>query len=133
MTDAGPRRREGARFGWTEARAEEQLRSIELFGMRFGLDRMRRMMTVLGAPQSRFDTIHVLGTNGKTSTTRMIAAILERHGLRTGSYTSPHLVSYRERVQIGEREIEPDAFAEAVGAPRGRRNGSTARWVRTIT
>ncbi len=82
--------------------------------MRFGLDRMRRMMTVLGAPQSRFDTIHVVGTNGKSSTTRMIAAILERQGLRTGTYTSPHLVSYRERVEIGEREIEGDAFAEAV-------------------
>ena len=44
--------------------------------MRFGLDRMRRMMTVLGSPERRFETIHVLGTNGKSSTTRMTAAIL---------------------------------------------------------
>ena len=82
--------------------------------MRFGLDRMRRMMTVLGSPQRRFDSIHVLGTNGKTSTTRMIAAILERHGLRTGAYTSPHLVSYRERVQVAERDLEGGAFARAI-------------------
>jgi dihydrofolate synthase / folylpolyglutamate synthase len=92
----------------------DHLHSLELFGMRFGLDRMRRMMTVLGSPQRRFDSIHVLGTNGKTSTTRMIAAILERHGLRTGAYTSPHLVSYCERVQVAERELEGGAFAAAV-------------------
>ena len=99
---------------WSEAQAERHLRSLELFGMRFGLDRMRRMMTVLGSPQLRFDTIHVVGTNGKTSTTRMIAAILERHGLRTGAYTSPHLSSYTERVQVAERDLDGDAFAAAV-------------------
>src|SRR5450755_2453641 len=99
---------------WSEARAERHLQSLELFGMRFGLDRMRRMMTVLGSPERRFDTIHVVGTNGKTSTTRMIAAILERHGLRTGAYTSPHLMSYRERVQVAERDLEGGAFAKAI-------------------
>jgi dihydrofolate synthase/folylpolyglutamate synthase len=99
---------------WTEAQAERQLRSLELFGMRFGLDRMRRMMTVLGSPERRFDAIHVLGTNGKSSTTRMTAAILERHGLTTGAYLSPHLVSYRERVRVGERELDADAFAAAI-------------------
>jgi dihydrofolate synthase / folylpolyglutamate synthase len=99
---------------WTEAQAEAHLRSLELFGMRFGLDRMRRMMTVLGSPQQRYDCIHVLGTNGKTSTTRMTAAILERHGLRTATYTSPHLISYRERLQIGERDQSGERFAAAV-------------------
>ncbi len=117
-SDGGARGREvpaaGTRRRWTEAQAEQQLRSLELFGMRFGLDRMRRMMTALGSPERRFDAIHVLGTNGKSSTTRMTAAILERHGLRTGAYTSPHLVSYRERVRIGERELDTDDFAEAV-------------------
>ncbi len=99
---------------WSPEHAERHLRSLELFGMRFGLDRMRRMMTVLGSPERSFDSIHVVGTNGKTSTTRMIAAILERHGLRTGCYLSPHLVSYSERVQIGERDIETHAFAAAI-------------------
>ncbi len=103
-----------SRAVWSSAQAESHLRSLELFGMRFGLDRMRRMMTVLGAPQERFGAIHVVGTNGKTSTTRMTAAILERHGLCTGAYTSPHLTSYTERVQVSERDIETDAFAAAV-------------------
>jgi dihydrofolate synthase / folylpolyglutamate synthase len=100
---------------WSEARAERQLRSLELFGMRFGLDRMRRMMTALGSPERCFDAIQVLGTNGKSSTTRMIAAILERHGLLTGAYLSPHLTSYRERVRIGERELDGEEFAAAIG------------------
>jgi dihydrofolate synthase/folylpolyglutamate synthase len=99
---------------WNETEAERHLRSLELFGMRFGLDRMRRMMTALGSPERRFDTIHVVGTNGKSSTTRMIAAILERHGLRTAAYTSPHLTSYTERVQVGERDVESEEFAAAV-------------------
>jgi dihydrofolate synthase / folylpolyglutamate synthase len=108
------RRASGPATPWSEARAEQHLRSLELFGMRFGLDRMRRMMTALGSPQRRFDTIHVLGTNGKSSTTRMTAAILERHGLRTGSYTSPHLRSYSERVQVSERDLDGDVFAAAI-------------------
>jgi dihydrofolate synthase/folylpolyglutamate synthase len=97
-----------------QARAEAHLRSLALFGMRFGLDRMRRMMTVLGSPQRRFESIHVVGTNGKTSTTRMVAAILRRHGLRTAAYTSPHLISSRERLQIDERDLDADTFAAAV-------------------
>jgi dihydrofolate synthase/folylpolyglutamate synthase len=110
---AAPRRAR-VRESWSGERAERHLRSLELFGMRFGLDRMRRMMTVLGSPERRFRSIHVVGTNGKSSTTRMTAAILERHGLSTGAYLSPHLVSYTERVQIRERDISMNAFAAAV-------------------
>jgi dihydrofolate synthase/folylpolyglutamate synthase len=99
---------------WDQAQAEAHLRSLELFGMRFGLDRMRRLMTALGSPQLRYDTIHVVGTNGKTSTTRMVAAILQRHGLRTASYTSPHLTSYRERLQVDERDVGSQGFAAAI-------------------
>ncbi len=104
----------GGPEAWSSERAERHLLSLELFGMRFGLDRMHRMMTVLGSPQQRFRSIHVVGTNGKSSTTRMTAAILERHGLRTGVYLSPHLVSYTERVRIGERDISTHAFAAAI-------------------
>lgn len=82
--------------------------------MRFGLDRMRRMMTALHSPERRLACVHVLGTNGKTSTTRMTAAILRRHGLRTASYTSPHLRSYRERLRIDEREIGEQELAGAL-------------------
>jgi dihydrofolate synthase/folylpolyglutamate synthase len=99
---------------FTEAQAEDVLRSLELFGMRFGLQRMRRMMTALGSPERSFHAIHVLGTNGKSSTTRMTAAILEGHGLRTAAYLSPHLISYRERVLVDGRELTTDAFAAAI-------------------
>src|SRR4051812_32989278 len=94
--------------------AEEYLLSLELFGMRFGLDRMHRLMTVLGLPQRRFASVHVVGTNGKSSTVRFCAAILERQGLRTGSYTSPHLRSFRERIEVGEEPVTEADFAAAV-------------------
>ena len=83
--------------------------------MRFGLDRMRRLMTALGHPERAFDSIHVVGTNGKSSTTRMIAAILAHHGLRTGAYLSPHLVSFGERIRIDDRDLTPVEFGAAVG------------------
>ena len=94
--------------------AENHLLELELFGMRFGLDRMRKLMTVLGMPQRRYASVHVVGTNGKSSTARMIAAILGRHGLRTGVYTSPHLTGFRERVEVDETPIAEADFAEAV-------------------
>ena len=99
---------------WTAEQAEEYLLGLELFGMRFGLDRMHRLMTVLGLPQRRFASIHVVGSNGKSSTVRFCAAILQRHGLRTGSYTSPHLRSFRERIEVGEEPVSEADFAAAV-------------------
>jgi len=99
---------------WTLADAERHLLSLELFGMRFGLDRMRRLLTVLGSPQEEFSSIHVVGTNGKSSTVRMAAAILGAHGPRAGAYLSPHLVGFAERVRIGERDAAPEPFAHAV-------------------
>jgi dihydrofolate synthase / folylpolyglutamate synthase len=102
----------------TLAEAERYLLGLELFGMRFGLDRMRRLMTVLGSPQERYGSIHVVGTNGKSSTTRMAAAILRRHGLRTGAYLSPHLVSFTERIRVDDADVSPERFAAAVERAR---------------
>jgi dihydrofolate synthase / folylpolyglutamate synthase len=99
----------------TGAEAERYLLSLELFGMRFGLDRMRRLMTALGHPERQFQSIHVVGTNGKSSTTRMIAAILAQHGLRTGAYLSPHLIWFGERIRIENRDLPPAEFGAAVG------------------
>ena len=65
-------------MSFTPDDAERYLLSLELFGMRFGLDRMRRLMTALGHPERQFQSIHVVGTNGKSSTTRMTAALLDR-------------------------------------------------------
>jgi dihydrofolate synthase/folylpolyglutamate synthase len=102
----------------TLEQAERYLLGLELFGMRFGLDRMRRLTTVLGSPQERYGTIHVVGTNGKSSTARMTAAILRRHGLRTGAYLSPHLVSFTERIRIDDADVAPERFAAAVERAR---------------
>src|SRR5665648_962318 len=77
--------------------AREYVSGLEMFGMRLGLDRVRALAARLGDPQKAYRTIHVVGTNGKSSTTRFIAAILREHGLRVGAYVSPHLVSLAER------------------------------------
>jgi dihydrofolate synthase / folylpolyglutamate synthase len=99
---------------WRLEDAEAHLLSLELFGMRFGLDRMRRLLTALGSPQKRFAAIHVVGTNGKSSTVRMCAALLEAHGVRTGAFLSPHLTTFAERIRIGDADLDPDAFGAAV-------------------
>lgn len=98
--------------------AERWLLSLELFGMRFGLERTRALLTDLGEPQRRFRSVHVVGSNGKSSTTRMIAAILSEHGLRAGAFLSPHLVSFAERVLVGGRDLAAADFAAAVARTR---------------
>jgi dihydrofolate synthase/folylpolyglutamate synthase len=99
---------------WSLEEAEAHLLSLELFGMRFGLERMRRLLTALGSPQKAFAPIHVVGTNGKSSTVRFTAALLEAHGVRTGAFLSPHLTSFAERVRIGDADLERAAFGAAV-------------------
>jgi dihydrofolate synthase / folylpolyglutamate synthase len=98
---------------WTVQDAEEWLLGLEQLGMRFGLHRMHRLVAALGDPHERFRAVHVVGTNGKSSTTRMTAAILERHGLCTGAYLSPHLVSFTERILVRGGDLADDAFADA--------------------
>jgi len=75
---------------------------------------MRRLCSLLGMPQNRFASIHVVGTNGKTSVTRMTAALLEAHGVSTGAYVSPHITSWRERVLVRGEPISEAAFTEAL-------------------
>lgn len=75
---------------------------------------MRALSTLLGMPQHRFASIHVVGTNGKSSVTRMIAALLAAHGLRAGAYLSPHTARWSERVLVGGEEIDRDRFAAAL-------------------
>jgi len=98
----------------TAAEAERLLLSLEVFGMRFGLDRIRRLLTALGSPQEQLRVIEVVGTNGKSSTVRMAAAILRGHGLRTGAYLSPHLSSFTERIRIDDADVDGATFAAAV-------------------
>lgn len=70
------------------------------------LERISALMDILGSPQLTYPTIHVAGTNGKTSTTRMIDSLLFATGMRTGRFTSPHLESYLERIAINGQSIE---------------------------
>jgi dihydrofolate synthase/folylpolyglutamate synthase len=74
------------------------------------LDRMAELVGLLGDPQRAAPVIHITGTNGKTSTARMIDALLRGRGLRTGRFTSPHLVSIRERIVIDGAPIDPERF-----------------------
>ncbi len=114
---------------WSLEQAEAHLLSLELFGMKFGLERMRRLLTALDSPQRAFRSIHVIGTNGKSSTVRMAAALLEAHDVRAGAYLSPHLSSFAERVRIGDADLAPGAFAAAVQ----RAAGAAAKVDRTLS
>jgi len=75
---------------------------------------MHKLTTALGLPQHRFASIHVVGTNGKSSVTRMTAALLEAHGLRTGAVVSPHTDRWAQRTLIGGVEVDEAAWAAAV-------------------
>ncbi|MGB0889512.1 MAG: bifunctional folylpolyglutamate synthase/dihydrofolate synthase [Solirubrobacterales bacterium] len=85
----------------------------EQFGMRFGLERMRRVLVELGDPQNDTPAIHVVGTNGKSSTTLLTATALRSQGLTAGTFTSPHLISFRERVELAGAPIGVDEFVRA--------------------
>ncbi|HET9654173.1 MAG TPA: folylpolyglutamate synthase/dihydrofolate synthase family protein [Kineosporiaceae bacterium] len=76
------------------------------------LDRIAAVCELLGDPQKAFRVVHVTGTNGKTSTTRMVERLLREHGLRTGRFVSPHLTDIRERIALDGEPISPQRFAE---------------------
>jgi dihydrofolate synthase/folylpolyglutamate synthase len=82
--------------------------------MRFGLERIRKLVAALGMPQHRFTSVHVVGTNGKTSVAEITAALLEAHGVSAGAYVSPHRHRWAERVRVRGAEIAPEAHAAAV-------------------
>lgn len=81
----------------------EYLYALKAGGVKFGIDRMRRLAAALGHPERSYPVIHVAGTNGKGSVSAMLDAILHAAGWRTGLYTSPHLVKLGERVQVDRR------------------------------
>ena len=82
-------------------------------GAKFGLQTMSRLLTALGNPQAHQTFVHVAGTNGKGSTSAMIASILQEAGFRTGLYTSPHLIAPTERIQINGVAVSEEAFSSA--------------------
>lgn len=93
----------------TYPEAIQYLYGLRLFGAKLGLENTFKLAALDGHPEQRLRFIHVAGTNGKGSTCAMLEAIYRQAGLRTGLFTSPHLVSFRERIQVRRKPIsEPD-------------------------
>ena len=91
------------------------LYGLRLFGAKFGLENTFKLAAMAGNPQDRLRFIHVAGTNGKGSTCAMLESICRAAGLRVGLFTSPHLVSFRERVQVNRQLIPEAAVVRLVG------------------
>ncbi len=83
-------------------------------GVQPGLDRIRGLLELMTDPHEGYPVIHVAGTNGKTTTVRMISSLLEAHGLRVGTFTSPHLQAIEERFYVSGAELDPEGFVQAV-------------------
>jgi dihydrofolate synthase/folylpolyglutamate synthase len=99
------------------------LESLSPWPEEFGVGRMRELLRRLGSPERSFEAIHVVGTNGKTTTARSAEALLLAEGVRTGVYTSPHVLTWGERIRVDGEEADVEAAlgrvraeAEAVGA-----------------
>ena len=87
---------------------------LAVFGIKAGLDRINQLIEKLGYPQNFYETIHVAGTNGKGSTCAMLAEILKDDGRNVGLFTSPHLVSYCERISVNGENISESDFAAQI-------------------
>jgi dihydrofolate synthase/folylpolyglutamate synthase len=85
----------------------------EILTAKMGLERISTLLTALGNPERSYGVVHVAGTNGKGSTCAMIEAGLRASGIRTGLYTSPHLIEPTERIQIAGLPVSPEQFAQA--------------------
>jgi len=85
------------------------LYNLQKQGIKFGLDNISRLISALDNPHTSFPSVHVAGTNGKGSTSAIIASVLKAAGLKVGLFTSPHIVSFTERVRVnGEETTEKD-------------------------
>ncbi len=93
------------------ADALEWLYGLQVHGMKLGLTNITELLRRLGDPQDSFRSIHVAGSDGKGSTAAFAEAVLRRSGLRTGLYTSPHLVDFNERIRVSGRMIGEDDLA----------------------
>lgn len=88
------------------------LYGLEKFGMLFGLENVKWLLSLIENPHSRLKTVHIAGTNGKGSVANMLSHILKEAGYTVGKYTSPHLVSFNERITVNEEKITENEVAE---------------------
>ncbi len=94
--------------------AEKYLESLNIFGIKPGLERIKNLCEKLGNPQNNYKTIHVTGTNGKGSVSAMLAEMIKIEGFNVGLFTSPHLESYRERFKINGENISEKDFSDEI-------------------
>ena len=100
--------------------ATNWIESLSPWPEEFGLERMRELLRALGEPQRAYPSIHVVGTNGKSTATRTIAALLRAEGLNVGAYTSPHVSGWHERL-----DTDPETFERALERVRAYAEGAT--------
>lgn len=98
--------------------ARRWIAELEILGMRFGLERMDALLAALDSPERIAPALHVVGTNGKSSTARLASAALAGEGLRVGTYLSPHVTDWPERIQIQGVPVGEEAFAAAASEVR---------------
>jgi dihydrofolate synthase / folylpolyglutamate synthase len=108
--------------------ATEWVASLSPWPEEFGLERMHSLLDALGNPQRAFPSIHVVGTNGKSTATRTIAALLRADALDVGAYTSPHVSGWHERL-----ETDPESLERAVEAIRGAAEAAKATQFEALT
>ncbi len=106
------------------------LESLSPWPAEFGLGRMQALLDELGHPERAYPAIHVVGTNGKSTTTRATAALLRGEGLRSGAYTSPHVRGWSERIQLDGADAD---FEAAVGRVRAAAERTGATQFETLT
>jgi dihydrofolate synthase/folylpolyglutamate synthase len=94
------------------------LYGLQQYGIKFGLTSISQLLTALGNPHHRIRCVHIAGTNGKGSTAAFIASILAVAGYKTGLYTSPHLISFTERITVNNRKISHSSVARLTGLIR---------------
>ena len=108
-------RRDGMDYSQTLA----YLGKLGKYGINLGLGRITRLLELLDHPERSFRAAHITGTNGKGSVTAMLESVFRQAGLKTGMYTSPHLLEYTERIAIDGRPISRETFAAAVSIVAG--------------
>jgi len=113
--------------------ATRWLFNLNRFGIRPGLVRIQGLLADLGHPEKQLRTLVVAGTNGKGSTTRILAKMLQAAGYRVATYTSPHLLNVHERIMIDDRPTDPVDFVARVDAIKPLVERHEASWFETLT
>ncbi|MDY0108627.1 MAG: cyanophycin synthetase [Candidatus Krumholzibacteria bacterium] len=116
-----------------EDEATRWLFSLNRLGIRPGLVRVQALLDALGNPERTLRTLVVAGTNGKGSTTRILAHLLQKTGLKVAAFTSPHLLRVYERLTIGGEAVAPDRFAAQISDIRPLAERLEASWFETLT